>query len=204
MDVVAWSAGLVQLWSRGWSAASNAWTFAATLPPTCRQSLAHAAATCGGLAPTYFAPGFAPFSLGWGWFLLGVLLGASCGPSLLLWVIGLLRRAQPSRGERPRAPGSPAPPFGLQAHARAAAEVMRCVALGGEEELLSLASAAGRSPEQLLGELLMGMLPRASPSEAAANPPSLPREAAARNRRRRLPGAHQGGAPKPNPTAGAP
>ena len=157
-----------------------------------------------GLAPTYFAPGFAPFSLGWGWFLLGVLLGASCGPSLLLWVIGLLRRAQPSRGERPRAPGSPAPPFGLQAHARAAAEVMRCVALGGEEELLSLASAAGRSPEQLLGELLMGMLPRASPSEAAANPPSLPREAAARNRRRRLPGAHQGVAPKPNPTVGAP
>jgi hypothetical protein len=82
---------------------------------------------------------------------------------------------------------------------------MRCVALGGVAELLSLASGAGRSPEQLLGELLMGMLPRASPSEAAANPPPLPREAAARNRRRRrLPGTHQGGAPKPNPTVGTP
>ena len=154
MDVVAWGAGLARVWSRGWSAASDAGAFAATLPPTCRQSLVHAAATCGGFTPMYFAPGFAPFSLGWGWFLLGVLLGACCGPRFLLQLAKLLRRAQPPPRERPRAPAPPSPPptprSGLQAHASAAAEVLRCVALGGEEELLSLASGAGRSPEQLL------------------------------------------------------
>ena len=32
--------------------------------------------TCGGGAPAYFTPGFAPLSLAWGWLLVGLLLGA--------------------------------------------------------------------------------------------------------------------------------
>ena len=52
-------------------------TFAASLPPSCRQSVAHALLTCGGGAPAYFTPGFAPLSLAWGWLLVG---RAGCDP----------------------------------------------------------------------------------------------------------------------------
>ena len=61
---------------QGWSAASSAMTFASSLPPSCRQSVAHALLTCRGGAPAYFLPGFAPLSLAWGWLLVGLLLRA--------------------------------------------------------------------------------------------------------------------------------
>ena len=60
----------------GWSAASSAMTFASSLQPSCRQSVAHALLTCGGATPAYFTPGFAPLGLAWGWLLVGLLLGA--------------------------------------------------------------------------------------------------------------------------------
>ena len=41
-------------------------TFALSLPPSCRQSVAHALLTCGGGAPAYFTPGFPPPQLGLG------------------------------------------------------------------------------------------------------------------------------------------
>ena len=58
-----------------YSAASSAVWWAASLPPTCRESLTHAALTCSGATPRYFTPGFGPLALAWGWLLLGVLLG---------------------------------------------------------------------------------------------------------------------------------
>eukprot|EP00439_Symbiodinium_sp_Y106_P052263 s6992_g7.t1 len=58
-----------------YSAASSAVWWAASLPPTCRESMAHAALTCSGATPRYFTPGFGPLALAWGWLLLGVLLG---------------------------------------------------------------------------------------------------------------------------------
>ena len=58
-----------------YSAASSAVWWAASLPPTCRESLAHAALPCSGAIPRYFTPGFGPLALAWGWLLLGVLLG---------------------------------------------------------------------------------------------------------------------------------
>ena len=56
------------------SACAGAYS-AASLPPTCRESLTHAALTCSGVTPRYFTPGFGPLALAWGWLLLGVLLG---------------------------------------------------------------------------------------------------------------------------------
>ena len=68
--------------SWAYSAGSSALWWAASLPPTCRESLAHAALTCSGAVPRYFTPGFGPLALGWGWLLLGVLLGLLCRRSL--------------------------------------------------------------------------------------------------------------------------
>ncbi|OLP83457.1 hypothetical protein AK812_SmicGene35783 [Symbiodinium microadriaticum] len=56
-----------------YSAASSAVWWAASLPPMCRESLAHAALTCSGATPRYFTPDFGPLALAWGWLLLGVL-----------------------------------------------------------------------------------------------------------------------------------
>ena len=58
-----------------YSAASSAVWWAAFWPPTCRESLTHAAFTCSGATPRYFTPGFGPLALASGWLLLGVLLG---------------------------------------------------------------------------------------------------------------------------------
>ena len=46
--------------------------------------MAHALLMCGGGAPAYFTPGFAPLSLAWGWLLLGALLGATA-TRLVVW-----------------------------------------------------------------------------------------------------------------------
>ena len=53
-----------------YSAASSAAWWAASLPHTCKESLAHAALTCSGTTPRYFAPGFGPLALAWGWLKL--------------------------------------------------------------------------------------------------------------------------------------
>ena len=58
-----------------YSAVSSAVWWAASLPPTCKESLTHAALTCSGATPRYFTPGFGPLALAWGWLLLGILLG---------------------------------------------------------------------------------------------------------------------------------
>ena len=50
-----------------YSAASSVVWWAASLPPTCRESMAHAALTCSGATPRYFMPGFGPLALAWRW-----------------------------------------------------------------------------------------------------------------------------------------
>ena len=59
----------------GYSVVGSFLQFAASLPPTCRNSLAHAALTCGGMTPRYYTAGFAPLQLAWGWLVVGVLCG---------------------------------------------------------------------------------------------------------------------------------
>ena len=58
-----------------YSVAGSSLQFAASLPPTCRESLAHAALTCGGMTPRYYTAGFAPLQLAWGWLVVGLLCG---------------------------------------------------------------------------------------------------------------------------------
>ena len=166
---------------QGWSAASSAMTFAASLPPSCRQSVAHALLTCGGGAPAYFTPGFAPLSLAWGWLLVGLLLGALTSKV----IEQVATRAWPS----------PAPPVAMgpadaaqRARAEAAAELLRCVALGGANELATAAEAAGLPPagllETLLGDLLLAAPRSAAPTQA---PPNAPPRSVRRPRRSRDP-----------------
>ena len=50
----------------GASSAASSAVWAASLPPTCREGLAHAALTCSGATPRYFTPGFGPLALACG------------------------------------------------------------------------------------------------------------------------------------------
>ena len=127
--------------SHGWHAARAA----AGLPATCRQAAAHAAMVCSGMDPVYFSAGFAPLSLAWGWLLLGLLLGALLRPFIGAWMLALLQLAPLARAPVARAPlVQPA-----DARASAAVEVLRCVALGGQDELHALATCAGLTPAAL-------------------------------------------------------
>ena len=169
---VAWGAWAA---ARGWDTARAA----AGLPPTCRQAVAHAALVCTGADPVYFSAGFAPLSLAWGWLLLGLALGVLLRPVLAAWGPTLLHRvvATPVLAQR-----EPSRPTAAEVRANAAAEVLRCVALGGENELRALAAGAGLSPAALAAALAApgleaggaGSTPAAFPGGSAAPAPAQP------------------------------
>ena len=134
---------LPQLWqAMSWlsSASSSAASFAATLPSTCRQSVAHALVTCGWGAPPYHAPGLAPLPSCWGWLLIGVLLGFMARELLVI----VIWWAQSPRATSPQAGTTTA----------AAKEVLRSWELGGDGEITALALRNSVSPTTLLCKLL--------------------------------------------------
>ena len=129
-----------------YSAASSAVGWAASLPPTCRESPAHTALTCSGVTPRYFTPGFGPLALGWGWLQLGILLGllfrraaatlvALAGGCETGWEA--LLRACLARTQDP--------------HRQA---VLQYLLQGGEAALQEVSGASSRTPAPLLAHLL--------------------------------------------------
>ena len=109
---------------------------AARLPPTCKEALAHSVVVCAGGDPRYFAPGWGPLCVCWGWLCLGAVLGA-CAVLLILLAHQVGRR-----------------PAESPAWLTAAREVLDCFAEGGLSELRGLASQTGLSAEELLYRLL--------------------------------------------------
>ncbi|CAE7030350.1 unnamed protein product [Symbiodinium sp. CCMP2592] len=134
-----------------YSAASSAVWWAASLPPTCRESMAHAALTCSGATPRYFTPGFGPLALGWGWLVVGVLIGL------------LSRRAVSAvvalAGGRP-SPHTPSNWEALMCELAARTqdphrhEVLQYILQGGDTALDELSQASGRTSAPLLAHLL--------------------------------------------------
>ena len=116
----------------------------ALLPPTCKQAAAHAALVCVGVEPAYFAPGFGPWPLAWGWFAVGVLLGAALVAGI--WCAWASRQ--------------PAMPRSLAPELAAANEVLMAFHAGGEAELRALAAQAGTAPMEMLCGVLAAALGR--------------------------------------------
>ena len=134
-----------------YSAASSAVWWAASLPPTCRESLAHAALTCSGATPRYFTPGFGPLALAWGWLLLGVLLGL------------LFRRAAAALVALAGGHAPQCAPCSWEALLRELAartedpnrhEVLQYLLQGGEAAVRDLSQATNRTPTALMAHLL--------------------------------------------------
>ena len=134
-----------------YSAASSAVWWAASLPPTCRESLTHAALTCSGATPRYFTPGFGPLALAWGWLLLGVLLGL------------LFRRAAAALVALAGGHAPQCAPCSWEALLRELAartedpnrhEVLQYLLQGGEAAVRDLSQATNRTPTALMAHLL--------------------------------------------------
>ena len=152
-----------------YSAASSAVWWAASLPPTCRESLAHAALTCSGATPRYFTPGFGPLALAWGWLLLGVLLGL------------LFRRAVATMAALAGGHTAESAPCSWEALLRELSartqdphrhEVLHYLLQGGEAAARELSQASHCTPAALLARLLVDSKPVAD--AAAPRPTNVP------------------------------
>ena len=81
---VDWAGLAAATWGVARQAAASGTAFLAGLPRTCYLATAHAAMVCAGEEPDFTTlPGFGPIALGWGWLLLGGLLGTLLTLSIL-------------------------------------------------------------------------------------------------------------------------
>ena len=81
--------GALHVWETAVRAADVASKHWAVTPSDCRHAIVFTASTCAGVEPIRYSAGFGPFSLGWGWMLVGWLLGL-LSPQLwlLLYALG--------------------------------------------------------------------------------------------------------------------
>jgi hypothetical protein len=66
-------------WDQASQASERAAAAWAAAPPDCKNAIIFAGNTCLGYKPILFSPGFGPLALGWGWGLVGFLIGVMCG-----------------------------------------------------------------------------------------------------------------------------
>ena len=121
--------------------------FYISLPTDCRGSIIHVASVCMGSGPLYFpTPGFAPFSLSWGWLLIGWLIGTMIGMYVTRMIGPTLQQPQPLVAEA------------TAAIATAAAAAILPPAHSQWQSLLevALASAVNSDQQRMLRHLLQG------------------------------------------------
>ena len=163
-----WSQHLTTAWQHMY--ANGAWAFLFALPRDCTLASIHTAMVCGGATPAYITPGFGPFSLAWGWLVVGVLMGALMTYAVLSF-LGMLRQRPPVApfmllppapvpGPAPPAPAvspapAPAPVAPVPVLARTPAdqareELLEYLASGGTAALQDLAASNGMSESEFL------------------------------------------------------
>ena len=155
-DWVGWGA---TTWAVAQRAATSGLAFLAALPRNCALASAHAAMVCAERDVEYTTlPGFGPIAIGWGWLLLGILVGALLTLSLLTLagkikqepsILQLAALMQPTAMAAPAAPL----PYALVMTAQARADAMRYIALAGQPALRELATAARMSEASFLAHL---------------------------------------------------
>jgi len=157
-----WPQHLATAWHYTDRSARAAFVFLAALPTDCKLASMHATLLCMGEVPTYVTPGFGPFSLAWGWVIVGMFVGAAV-TYLILASMGMLRQRPlvvPLAMNLPAAPAPvpvaqallpvpPAPQFVAPA-GQERAELLDYIAHGGTEALRDLASSAGVGEAEFL------------------------------------------------------
>ena len=171
-----------------WMAASatTAAAHIAALPTGCWSSIVHAGSTCVGARPHSFpTPGFAPFPLCWGWFLLGLGIGMS-----LVTIYFSHLYSRPSDGNHQHVPHRPVSPL-LMTHTTRHAEwtdsqyeFLQHIIAGGPPLLREVAQHSQRDPADIIMSILFP--PQTTPTTAILDllPPSTPSTIIARPSRR--------------------
>ena len=168
-DWARWGAAA---WDIAKQSATAGVAFLAGLPRNCYLASAHAAMVCTDMDPQYTAtPGFGPFALGWGWLVLGGLLGVLLTlsfltltgrikqePSVMHLAVLMQQFAMPVASQ-------PAQPSVMSQQARA--DALRYISIAGQPALRELASAARMSDgaflAHLTGTCMQGAVSQAPP-----------------------------------------
>jgi hypothetical protein len=164
---VDWAQHLSIGWQLAQRSAQGAYAFLSVLPQDCKMASLHAALVCGGADPEYNAPGFGPFSLAWGWMIVGTLTGALTTYAGLSFFGMLRQRPQvvpymqppgpapaPAPLAPPLAPLAPPPappaPTSIAPAEQVRQELLEYLATGGTAALQDLASSYGMSEAEFL------------------------------------------------------
>ena len=152
LTTVNWPQHLATAWHHADHSARAAVAYLATLPRDCKLASLHATLLCMGEVPAYVTPGFGPFSLAWGWMIVGMIVGAvmtylfpSCRGMLRQRPLMLPMMTLPAAlGPQPV---TPAPvTFGGQERA----ELLEYITYGGTEALRDMAANAGVGEAEFL------------------------------------------------------
>ena len=170
--------GAVAAWNWADSAGRSVGAVLLLAPSTCRESLIHTGFVCTGGSPHYYIiPGFAPFNLSWGWFLIGGVIG------ILFGAMVLPAFSKMDWAELKRALILPAPPISRGVDWREVAaeilkdnllpqdqsELLQLLIDGGEDVLVNVAKTRRVKPATLLARTLV-RLPRNNGGGNGAGP----------------------------------
>ena len=89
---VDWRTVGTQTWTWTRAQATTVAAFLSGLPRDCQLAALHTSLVCAGHDPQYYDyPGFGPFSLAWGWMIVGALVGGTA-MYMMLSFMGRLRQ----------------------------------------------------------------------------------------------------------------
>jgi hypothetical protein len=142
----------VRFWEGSTAAAAHASIHWASVAPDCRSATIMAMNVCLGMTPAPGTPGFAHLSLGWGWGLVGFLLGLLLSPHLLLLCRRLHGAAIPTVGTAPWQNAVITALAQTSEHHRRI--VLQRLIDDGDEALQLLAASAGVSRRAALARVL--------------------------------------------------
>ena len=141
---VNWPERATELWNWTRGAAGDTWVFLSGLPANCWLASVHAGMVCMGQNPSYHSvPGFGPFSLAWGWMLVGIVVGAAA-MYIYMFHHGRLRRQSIRSINQP--PSIPQ----MSAADSEREEFLEYIALAGRPALQDLAARTGSTEADIL------------------------------------------------------
>ena len=160
---INWHQHITTAWNHAGAAAATMSAYLAALPRTCVLASAHAALVCRGEPPEYSTPGFGPLAVGWGWLLLGILLGA-----VFTVAISSIMRKNVSLATLARIAGPP-PTLADQVE-QPPQDVLSYIAAGGRPALQELSAATGLNESEFLHRVYGCQMPTSPPSIGAVPP----------------------------------
>ena len=145
-----WSQHSSDAWQFAQSSRRAAFAYLAALPRDCTLASLHASMVCLGTDVAYYTtPGFGPFSLAWGWALVGVMLGGLI-TFLMLSATGRMRREPTLATFASMTRTGPPTVATTTAADQARQDLLDYIAIGGRPALQEIATSTGMNESEVL------------------------------------------------------